>query len=231
MTSRFLRFDFLRLRVLPWFAAAATLAASHMAQATLLIPDAFVNLDGTTSADEPWLAGTVVEDIDVAFSFSAYGGTVNGTVQNRVVLADDGTYDFYWRIFNDANSAGAIYSWRIGEFLTSAYNANWRIDGLGDVAPTMAYLFGAFDGFVNFYFQDEAGAATLLPGLSSTFFFFDTDATSYAQTAFYDLTNTGQTEISDLYNTFAPHAVPTPATALLLGMGLLAVAFLRRRTS
>lgn len=208
------------------FGAFALLTASRV-HADVLVPDTFVPLDGTTVVLEPWLAGTVVEDVMTAFSFAAYDGIVSGTVQNRVVLADDGTYDFYWRVFNDANSAGAVYSWRIGGFVTDNYLANWRIDGLGDVAPSMAYLFGSLGGFVNFYFVDEAGASTLLPGMSSNFFFFDTDATSYSLSAFYDVTNTGQTQISEAYQTFAPHAVPTPATLLLLLSGGLLL--LRRR--
>lgn len=207
------------------FGAFALLTASRT-HADVLVPDSFVPLDGTTVVLEPWLAGTVVEDVMTSFAFAAYDGIVSGTVQNRVVLADDGTYDFYWRVFNDANSAGAVYSWRIGNFLADSYLANWRIDGLGDVAPSLAYLFGGLDGNVNFYFVDDAGAATLLPGLSSTFFFFDTDATSYSLSALYDLTNVGQTQISDAYQTFAPHAVPAPATLLLLLSGGL---LLRRR--
>lgn len=212
-------------------AFAGSLLWSQASQADLLIPDNFVDLSGTTSADEPWLAGTVVEDVMTAFSFSAYGGTVSGSVQNRVVLADDGTYDFYWRVFNDENSAGAIYSWRIGGFVIDSYNANYRIDGLGDIAPSSAYLFGVDGGYVNFYFLNEAGAPSLSAGLSSNFFFFDTDATYYDSSAFYDLTNYGQTEISDAYTTFAPADVPVPepTTLLLLLGGLVSASRWQRR--
>ncbi|UUZ55265.1 PEP-CTERM sorting domain-containing protein [Massilia sp. H-1] len=50
--------------------------------------------------------------------------------------------------------------------------------------------------------------------------FFDTAATKYAKTAVYDLTNMGQTEISGLYDTFAPSYVPEPGSIALLGLGM-----------
>ncbi|UUZ49733.1 PEP-CTERM sorting domain-containing protein [Massilia sp. B-10] len=55
---------------------------------------------------------------------------------------------------------------------------------------------------------------------SSYFMFFDTAATKYAKTAVYDLTNMGQTEISGLYDTFAPSYVPEPGSIALLGLGM-----------
>lgn len=137
------------------------------AHAVALIPDSSTPLPGTTVAAKPQLAGVVQVDEVVPFSFAAYGGTVSGTVQVRVVQSDlDGTMDFYWRVFNDATSAGPIGSFRIGEFTDSFQNVNFRIDGLGEVNPIRAYRFSrAHDGFVNFLFDD-----TLTPGNSSKFF-------------------------------------------------------------
>lgn len=208
--------------------AVVLLMAAWMSpvQATVLVPDSFTDLDGITYEDDNSLFGVVIEDMSIPFSFSAYGGTVSGSVQSRVVLNENGTYDFYWRVFNDAESAGAIYSWRIGGFLEDIYDANWRIDSLGDVATSMALLFSDPGGFVNFYFTDDAGAATLLPGLSSHFFYIRSDATNYDMSAIYDLTNFGQSEISGLYSTFAPAQVPTFGPLMLMLTGLLA---LRRR--
>lgn len=191
--------------------------AFSVSHAVPLPPGSGAFLPGTTVAAEPHLAGVDVVNEVVPFAFSAYGGVVSGQVNIRVVQAVDNTYDFYWRVFNDAASAGAIEDFRFGDFHTTAYNANYRSDSVGDIPPVGAFHFAApFDSFVNFGFSD-----LLTPGKSSLFFFMDTDATAYAKTAFYDLTNIGQTENSGVFPMYAPAAqpIPEPASLLLLGTG------------
>jgi hypothetical protein len=208
---------------------AAALGLSTLpAHAVLLNPGDFgVALPGTTAAAEPQLAGTVLVDELIPFSFSAGPGLgdITGQVQQRVVRSDvDGTIDFYWRVMNDANSAGAIGSFRLGNFVAPEYNANWRIDGLGDTAPSNADRFpGSGQTFVNFdfnVFSTDPGDG-LLPGHSSYFMFLDTTARNYAKTAMYDLTNMRQNPISGLFAAYTPTAVPLPATAWLFGSGLV----------
>jgi len=203
------------------------LALTGSAQAVVLPPGATVNLPGTTVAADPALAGVVEIDELVPFSFAAGGGTISGDVQVRVVRSSvDNTLDFYWRIFNDSESSGAIGSFRIGDFFTGVYDADWRIDGLGDVAPISATRFsGAFDSFVNFNFGNQ-----LAPGLESRFIFLDTNAVSYARNAIYDLTNLGQTQISGLFSTYGPIAtVPEPAPVALLAIAFAAFVWVPRR--
>ena len=191
-----------------------------MSQAVILIPDTWVDLPGTAGP-----AGTIIEDDVVGFSFSAYGGTVSGSVQNRVVRRGDGTLVFAWRLFNDADSAGVIQDLRLGNFLLPVYDSDWSNTGLGDEGPRRAHLFSGNEGLINYNFIDVTGAPGLRPGLSSKFIFILSDATEYDRSALYDLTNDGQTEISDVYTTFAP--VPEPATIAVLGLG--AAALMRRR--
>lgn len=221
------------------FLAAATFALCvSSAEAVLLNPGDNLALPGTTVAAEPQLAGTVLVDEIIPFSFSAGSGLgdITGQVQQRIIRSSvDGTIDFSWRLTNDANSAGAIGSFRVGDFVSPEYNANWRDDGLGDVGPNAAHRFtGSQASSVNFLFgSDAAGAAGgLLPGKSSKFFFFDTTATNYAKTAKYDLTGTGLGPISASFAAYSPSAVPVPAAGWLFGSGVVALGgFLRKQVT
>jgi hypothetical protein len=127
-------------------------------------------------------------------------------VQSRVVLAVDGTYDFYWRVFNDPTSAGPIGFLRTGNISTSSYNANYRIDGLGNLAPQTAFLFASpTPGFIKFAFYDvnnPQATQALAPGQSSLFIFLDTNATNFAQTAFLDVATIGTFQSSNVISTF-----------------------------
>lgn len=207
-----------------YLALAAALLACGTADATTLATG-LNTLNGTTSAAEPNLAGTVVEDVDQAFTFVAGGGTFSGFVQNRVVLAVDGTYDFLWRI-HDTSFSGVqsfdIRAFRVGLFGSSAIglNANYLTDGLGEVGPDAARAFDApRQNDVNFLFNNNLRA-----GQDSYFFFLDTTATSYDRTGIYDFVGSGSPDISGVYSTFAPlPSVPEPATwgMFLAGFGMI----------
>ena len=173
------------------------------------------------------------EDAIDAFSIAGTSGTLSANVQSRVVLSNDGTYDFSWRIFDIAFSptreggdALTIGSLRIGEFGSSVlgYNANFRTDGVGDRGPSSAFVFEPDTSFVNFLFGDPLSA-----GDTSYFMFLDTDATSYARNAKLDLATPGSNPISNLGTTFGIAAVPEPASVALVFAGLGALLAVRRR--
>jgi len=207
--------------------AAALMTIAGSASAVVLTPSVLTPLPGTTVALNPQLAGIVLEDVMQSFSFAANGGTVSGTVQSRVVRSTlDGTLDFYWRVTSDLASSAAISSFRIGNFMTASYDADWRIDGLGDTAPATAYLFPGTAGDVNYIFSGQR-IGGLGAGAESYFMFMDTSATKYDMSAIYDLT--AQVEISNLFSTFAPSYVPEPGSVAIFALGFAGLAAARRR--
>ena len=182
-------------------------------------------LAGTTSAARPGLAGTVIADGDTPFSLDG----VTGYVQNRVVRENGtGTLDFYWRVVVDpTTSTGAgIRAFRLTDFgYDYLTDADWRVDGSGTIGATTGRLFSPVEhpeGDINFLFGSNVDG-----GESSSFFFLHTGATAFAQTGGFDLLN-GSDHISGFMTTYAP-AVPEPAPAALLVLGVLTLAGLRRR--
>ena len=191
---------------------------------------ATTSLPGTTDAAEPYLSGTVLQDVLTPFAVDG----ITGTVQNRVVQeTGTGTLDFYWKVNVDSSSAtldglpAQIDEFRIGDFgIGNITDGDYRIDGLGTVAPGYVTVFNNADvpgGFVNF----EFGNSPIDPGQSSNFFFLHTQATQYTQSAVYDLTaSLSGAPHSIEYATFAP--VPEPQAWALVIAGLALSAALAR---
>ena len=186
-------------------------------------------INGTTVADRPELAGIVLEDLITDFTISGAGETLSGTIQNRVVRSIDGTLDFYWRI-KPTSGVGDLSAFRVIGFEGFSLDADWRIDGLGDVAPDIARYFGDGSGAVNFLFSDdEVGNFATGGGYEeSMFFFLDTDANFYDMSGQFDLLCADSGCISEAYSTFAP-AVPVPAAVWLFGSGLIGLIGIARR--
>jgi hypothetical protein len=229
------------------FVAAALGLSALSAHAVLLNPGANEPLPGT---DGSAVTVTVLENDTNTFSFSAGSGLgdITGTVQQLVVRAADGTLDFYWQVTNAPTSAGAIGSFRVGNFVSPEYDAGWLSHlpsfvsnpsispYVGDKAPDAAQRFtGAFDSYVNFNFDVFSSNPNdgVLPGQSSKFFFFDTTATDYfkTKTAVFDVTNMAQNSSSGLFPAYSPAPIPEPETyaMMLAGLGVLGVAAKRRK--
>ena len=213
-------------------AAALAMLAHTSAQAVALTepvaPANFADtaLPGTTVAARPELAGTVLEDVITPFSFLG----ITGTVQNRVVRESaSGTLDFIWKINVDSVDTGGqgVRAFRlIGFGHDNIVDADWRIDGQGSVSPDTARLFREAvqpTGAVNFLFDTGVNS-----GQQSNFFFLHTSATSYSQSASFDLLGGAGLGLSPVFSTFAP-AVPEPGSFALAVAGLAVAGLVVRR--
>ena len=227
---------------------AALLPLASAALADTLAPGSSITGPaGTTVSAEPQLAGTVVQDVLTPFSYDGWftdsggppvttHGAVTGTVQSRVVLAVDGTYDFYWRITVDSTAFLPVLGFGLSGLAPATYNANWRSDGLGSVQPAIVGESAAGD--VGWTFGSFVPPShEIQPGEQSYFLMLDTNAHAYAPSATFSLNSGrdsgGSMELdwggsSGPYATFAP-AVPEPASAALTLAGLGTLALLRRK--
>jgi hypothetical protein len=157
------------------------LAGLTVAAPVLAVPTGVTSFDlplpGTTAAAEPDLAGTVVSDKLVPFAIASASAPVSGTLQVRVVRNAAGKLAFYWKINNSAQSTGAVHSLSFTGFPKQAYDANWRMDGLGTVPPSSVIgnvsPLDLKTWICGFHFKTP-----VKPGESSRFFFLRSGATA-----------------------------------------------------
>src|SRR5438552_36199 len=144
---------------------------------------------GTTLAADPSLAGSVLADVTTAWSSPIdpmYGFPgAQGDIEARVVReTGSGTLDFYWRITvdgvsypNDVPLAFTVSGLSLSSFAGgAAFDADWRSDGTGDVAPVDA---SATASTVTWGFA----AGAFGPATSSYFMFLHSNATSFDSAA------------------------------------------------
>jgi hypothetical protein len=197
-------------------------------------PGDSLSISGTTELARPELAGPIIADVFIPFSFTdtLTGGLISGTLQNRVVQEASGTLDIYYRVIQDPNSGGPVGAVRTSGFDLLSTDCDFRLDGSGTVAPINITRFsGIASGDLNFSFT-LGGGAPVLAGESSYFMFIKTTATSYDQNGLTDISadfGAGLEGISLPLMTFEPATVPEPSTLALLAIGSLAMYRLIRR--
>ncbi len=187
----------------------------------------YFTLGGVTAASDSALDGTAIYDQLQSFSYNGYSGQVQVRVVQETV---SGTLDFYWRIINDPNSAGAITAFRVSGFGDYSLAADYRPDGLGVAGPNQVYneaISGTtpVPGDVNFYFNTTPVA----PGTSSEFFFLQTQATSFAPNGIYDMLCGNSCYVFGPWTAQVPATVPLPASGWLLVPALAGLGVVGRR--
>lgn len=204
----------------------SVLAAGSIASAVNMAPGDFVSpLPGTTVELEPQLAGTVVEDVTRTLSgtFTTTNEPYEVQVQDRVVLADDGTYDFYYRL--TLTEKPDVYPLTVSRrgFAGFTTNVGWRSDGAGTLNPSSGSRTADGNTILwDFGFNMPEGGVTHS-------IFVDTQATQYGLVAegVVDLSPSFNVNGRSTFVTFAP-VVPEPASVASLALGALVMRRSRR---
>ena len=158
------------------FLAGLAVAAPVLAVPTGVTPYDLA-LPGTTAAAEPELAGTVVSDKIVPFAVAGTSTPVSGTLQVRTVRNAAGKLAFYWKIANSAGSKGAVTALSFTAFPKQVYDANWRKDGLGTIAPS-SVVGNVSVADLKTWVSGFTFKTPVQPGEASRFFFLRTEATA-----------------------------------------------------
>ena len=204
--------------------------------ATVIGPGGSTPVSGTTVAARPELAGVVLQDSIVNWSDSL--NTTFGTLQTRVVQENStGTLDFYFRIFNNPQSANFVSAGRFEDYAAFSTDVDYRLDGLGDVGPIEVKRVGVGGSSVNFVF-DSAEPNGVAPGQSSLFLLIKTDARNYTTSQGDliigpDLAGAPSGDLSNLFTVWAPGSpyscVPEPGAYAMIALGFAFLGVARRR--
>lgn len=193
-------------------------------------------------------AGTLMASMDSPFTYTTASGTTHGDVFSAVFQTSGGTLDFYYQVFNAADSAATPVIESDQSFTGFQTNLAFRLDGStlvsnpcamgpcgtftwqdGTVTPDSGFRLATNNnpGDVGFNFPNNPGGpgnGPICKGCYSNVLVISTDATSFG---------IGTAAILDggaaNVNAFAP--APEPASFALIGGGLLLLAGFRRARS
>jgi hypothetical protein len=222
-------------------AAAFLLAAPAYAASTPIAGPGSYGVGATTAAEEPDLAGTVLEDRLQAFTINgADGGLVTGVIQERVIRSDvTGFLHFAHRVTLETISGfdiGSYIEWLDLDPVATGdpLFVGRRTDGLGSPTTSSYDLAGTGQSRFDFNLLDLDPANA---GFSTQFHYVKTNATNYALTGQLRLSGfefigfDAEGIASDWLPTFAAVTVPEPQTWALMiaGLGLAGAALRRRR--
>jgi len=202
-------------------AAASFLAAAPPARATSLTANSTVTPSSMTLS-----GGTLIDSRSA--TLTATDNAFTATVVSGVYREAGGTLSFLYQIINDGSSSDAIHrvtNSAFTGFTTDVGYSSSAVGGPFSVAitaanPMHADRSGGLTGerVVGFAVDNAAGSSTdwIKQGQTSPILVIRTDATNYID---------GVTSVIDggvaSFTTFAPAAVPEPASAVLLGGCLL----------
>lgn len=216
-----------------------TTVGSH---AATLLPGGSTFLPGTTLAERPDLAGTVLED-DLLFPYDFYDEIVylgGHQVQSRVTTTTGSALNFSVRLRDPSNNGYLdllVDSVTLTGYAGFATDVLYRSDSSGDVGPSFAARSADGDAVTfDFAFPLFFGNLTQEEHQESYFLSIVTDAPSYAQTGRMIVTghsseHPGTILTAEIGGLWAPAALPTvplPLSGWLL-LGCLGALWKLRR--
>jgi PEP-CTERM motif len=215
-------------------ALVALVVFAPSSQAAYIVPSAGPLVAGGASVAPPLTsaaAGTLQASLLAPFSFTTTAGTTSGSILSAVFLNPTGTLDFYYQVFNSANSITALAHESDTSFLGFPVQVAFRVDGgslaggfvNGGSVPVTSKL-DASATTVDFSFVPVPPGSAVPPGTNSSVLVISTLATRFVA---------GNAEVIDggtaTVAAFQPApGVPEPASFALIGGGLLALAGIRR---
>jgi PEP-CTERM motif len=192
------------------------LGFTGVAQASILLPGQVLAPTGTASVSGPVLADTgAVPFIGLnAFNVAVFTGTVD-----TQVISDSGGLDFVYQFTNSPNSVDSIQRLTASDFTGFTTDADY-IAGSGAAGPFLVTRSSIGD-VIGFTFLS---ANPINPGQTSDILTIKTNATSFGPNPI-TLSDGG----SGSAPSFAPVAVPEPASAAVAILGFGAMAMRRRK--